>query len=213
MTVRGLARPVLVAAGLSAVAALTACAAPVPAAGPSGSASTPGQAAASASATPASPAARASASQVAISLTHTGAAAGLVSGYLTFTNTGSAACTLSGWPVVTAVTQSGEETKVPHATGSMLNWTYTAPEPRVRLAAGQSAYAIVSSSEATVGTATTCPPPYTRLRVALPGGAAPVTISAWLPGADTYLPSCRNIKGVPDVQISDINSAAILPRQ
>lgn len=234
MTIPGLTRPVFILAGLCSVAALAACAAPAtPATAPATPASAPGvatttQPQASGPATTAAPpapsssaagtgaggqAASCSASQVAVTLTHTGSAAGTEAGYLTFTNTGSAACTLSGWPAVTAITKAGSQTKVAHATGSMLNWTYTSPVPVVSLAHGQAAYAIVSSSETAVGNATSCPPPYTQLAVAIPGGNAATTISAWLPGAGAYLPACRSITGAPDVMISDINPPAILPRQ
>ncbi|HEX4833967.1 MAG TPA: DUF4232 domain-containing protein [Trebonia sp.] len=152
-------------------------------------------------------------SQVATTLTHTGAATGAAGGFLTFTNRGNAPCTLSGWPAVTAITAAGARTPVPHATAAMIgHWRYAAPAPVTTLAPGAAAYAAVQGANVAVGRAGRCPPPYTRLQVAIPGATAPVTLSAWLPGAAAYLPSCPAATGGPAIAESDINPPAILPR-
>jgi hypothetical protein len=152
-------------------------------------------------------------SQVQVTLTHTGAAAGTVGGFLTFTNHGSKPCKLTGWPQVTAITKAGKATKVAHASDTMIGgWTYATPVPVLVLAPGHSGYAVLESSDVAIN-ATSCPPPYTRLKVTIPGGSAASALSAWLPGADAYLPSCLGANGSPVVRISDINSSSILPSQ
>src|SRR5215469_9853729 len=209
--------------GLAAIAfascalALAGCAAQTTSEPASASASAPSSSAsAPASSAAAAPASSAASfcrdSQVAISLTHTGAAAGTVGGYLTFTNRGATTCKLTGWPIVSAITGTGKREVVAHAANTMIGgWQYTTPMPVLRLAPGHSGYAVLQSNDVAVGNATSCPPPYTRLQVSIPGGATPTTLSAWLPGAGTYLPGCLSISGSPVVRISDINSSSILP--
>jgi hypothetical protein len=162
---------------------------------------------------PGAPVAACRDSQVATTLTHTGAATGTVGGFLTFTNRGPGPCTLAGWPTVTAITRAGGRTPVPHATTMMIgHWRYTAPSPVTTLAPGAVAYAALQVTDVTTGDAAMCPPPYTRLEVTIPGGTQPAALSAWLPGAATYLPSCPTVKGGPAIAESDINPPAILPR-
>jgi len=70
------------------------------------------------------------------------------------------------------------------------DWTYSKPLPVRTLRPGQSAYAVVEGSDNPVGGTTKCPAPFTKLTVVLPGNSAGAVISAWLPYADAYLPSC-----------------------
>jgi hypothetical protein len=183
----------------------------VPANPPSSSAAvTPtGSAATSAPAAKGGPAC--TSAQVRISLTGTGAAAGQEGGFLTFTNRGSSACTLTGFPVVTAITAAGKATNVRSGANVFFGgWNMPGQRPVVSLTPGQSAYAALDDGDQPVGSATSCPPPYTKLHVAIPGGAL-ATISAWLPGADAYLPGCLTISGAPDVAVSAIGPASDLP--
>ena len=146
--------------------------------------------------------------EIGISLTHTGAAAGSVGGLITFTNHGASACKLTGFPGLVAVTAAGQEYTVPGSSSVYFDgWTMSSPKPVVSLAPGQYAYADLSDGDNPVGTATSCPPPYVKLRVAIPGGT-PVTISAFLPGLNADLPSCKGINGTPDVAVSAIGPAS-----
>ena len=199
------------AGGTAVVAAacglvLAACGSvPAPSSAPaaSGSPSGAGTPAASspASSPPASPSAASGlaacvTSQLKVALTYTGALGGQAGGYLRFTNDGSAACQMRGWPAVTAVTAAGQATPLRRAHSTMYGaWQQPSPLPAVTLAPGGSAYAVVAAADQPAGSATACPAPYVRLRVTPPGGSADVVVSAWLPGARTYLPSCAAING------------------
>jgi hypothetical protein len=150
-------------------------------------------------------------SQVAITLTHSGAALGTVGGFLTFTNHGSVGCTLTGWPTVTAITAAGDRTTVAHEYVTFFaGWTYERPIPVVTVLPGKFAYAALTDSDLPVGGAASCPPSYTRLQVAIPGGS-PVTISGWLSNDGWYLPGCVGITGAPDIQVSGIGPSKDLP--
>jgi Protein of unknown function (DUF4232) len=151
-------------------------------------------------------------SQLKVSLSNTGALAGQAGGYLRFTNQSQTPCRMSGWPVVVAVTAAGTATPVRHARSTMFGaWHYTAPPPVMTLKPGDSAYAVVESDNQPVGNNTVCPAPYVRLRVSAPGDSGNVTVSAWLPGARSYLPACTSVSGSPTAQTSTITSLASLP--
>jgi Protein of unknown function (DUF4232) len=198
---------------------------PAPGSAPaaSGTPSAPGTR--SASATPSSPAASPSgaggspgglaacaAAQLKLGLTNTGALGGQAGGYLRFTNDGPAACQLDGWPAVVAVTAAGKATTLRHAQSTMYGaWQAPSPLPTVTLQPGGSAYAVVASADQPAGSAASCPAPYVRLRVAPPGGSGGVVVSAWLPGARSYLPSCAAINGSTTGEVSAITPLAALP--
>jgi hypothetical protein len=147
-----------------------------------------------------------------IRLTHTGALGGQAGGYLTFTNTGSAACRLTGWPAVHGLTAAGQGPEFGHARSTMFGaWRYQAPMPVVLIQPGQSAYAVVVGDDHPAGSATSCPAPYRRLTVTPPGSMQSVTISAWLPGATSYLPTCASIQSASTDQVSVIVPLASLP--
>jgi hypothetical protein len=153
------------------------------------------------------------ATALSVTLTGTGALGGQAGGYLKFTDEGRSSCRLTGWPVVVALTAAGRATAAQHAESTMFGaWRYAAPLPVVVLRPGDSAYAVVAASDEPVGSSTHCPAPYVRLRVRPPGRPDYVTISAWLPGARSYLPSCTTIDGSPTAVISAITTLAQLPR-
>jgi Domain of unknown function (DUF4232) len=151
-------------------------------------------------------------SQLKISLTNTSALAGQAGGYLKFTNNSGTPCRMTGWPVVTGLTASGQATRLRHLQSSMFGaWHYSAPPPVVDLQPGDSAYAIVAAGDKPAGSSAHCPAPYARLRVSAPGDSGNVTISAWLPGADSYLPSCASANGSPTAGTSTITTLSSLP--
>jgi Domain of unknown function (DUF4232) len=151
-------------------------------------------------------------SQLKISITNTGALAGQAGGYLKFTNDSRTVCRMSGWPVVLALTATGSATRLRHVQSTMFGaWHYTAPPPVVTLQPGDSAYAVVAADDNAAGGNTHCPAPYVRLRVSPPGDSENVTISAWLPGAVSYLPACTSADGSPTAGTSTITTLSSLP--
>ena len=151
-------------------------------------------------------------SQLKISITNTGALAGHAGGYLKFTNDSRTVCGMSGWPVVLALTATGSATRLRHVQSTMFGaWHYTAPPPVVTLQPGDSAYAVVAADDNAAGGNTHCPAPYVRLRVSPPGDSENVTISAWLPGAVSYLPACTSADGSPTAGTSTITTLSSLP--
>ena len=151
-------------------------------------------------------------SQLKVSLSHTGALAGQAGGYLRFTNHSRTPCRMTGWPVVVALTAAGTATHLQHARSTMFGaWHYTAPPPVMTLKPGDSAYAVVEADDQPAGNNARCPAPYVRLRVSPPGDSGSVTVSAWLPGADSYLPACTSANGSPTAQTSTITTLASLP--
>ena len=151
-------------------------------------------------------------SELKISLTDTGALAGLAGGYLKFTNHSATPCRMSGWPAVIGLTATGQATRLRRLQSSMFGaWHYTAPPPVVTLQPGDSAYAIVAADDKPAGGSTRCPAPYVRLRVSPPGDSGNVTISAWLPGAVSYLPACASADGAPTAGTSTITTLSSLP--
>ena len=150
--------------------------------------------------------------QLKVGLTDTGALGGQAGGYLRFTNTGPAACQMHGWPAVVAVTAAGNATALRRAHSTMYGaWQAPSPLPAVTLAPGGSAYAVVAAADQPSGTAAACPAPYVRLRVSPPGASAGVVVSAWLPGARSYLPSCAAVNGSPTGEVSAITPLSALP--
>lgn len=150
--------------------------------------------------------------QLKISLTNTTALAGQAGGYLKFTNDGGSPCRMSGWPAVIGLKATGQATRLRHLQSSMFGaWHYTAPSPVITLQPGDSAYAIVAADDKPAGDSTRCPAPYVRLRVSPPGDSGNVTISGWLPGAVSYLPSCTSADGSPTAGTSTITTLSGLP--
>ena len=152
------------------------------------------------------------AAELKISIIDTGALAGQAGGYLKFTNDSRTLCHMSSWPVVTGLTATGRATRLRSLQSTMFGaWHYTAPPPVVALRPGDSAYAIVAADDHPAGGSTHCPAPYVRLRVSPPGDSGSVTISARLPGAGSYLPSCTSANGSPTAGTSAITTLSSLP--
>jgi hypothetical protein len=150
--------------------------------------------------------------QLKISLIDTGALAGQAGGYLKFTDESRASCRMSGWPAVAGLTAAGKATALLNLQSTMFGaWHYTSPPPVLTLSPGDAAYAVVAADDHPAGSSTSCPAPYMRLRVSPPGDSASATISAWLPGARSYLPSCPSAKGTPTAGTSTITTLASLP--
>src|ERR1700678_3751618 len=207
--------PSVLAAAACALA-ITACASQEAAGAPAAPAASSGTGATATGSSGTTTAARAGLTacttrQLKITLTDTGAVAGQAGGYLRFTNDGRATCGLSGWPVVAGVSADGKVTTFRHARSTMFGaWEYSAPVP-LTLRPGDSGYAVVAADDLPVGTQTACPAPDVRLRVAAPGSKNSVLISAWLPGARPYLPTCRSVTGAQTSQTSTITTLAKLP--
>ena len=150
--------------------------------------------------------------QLKTSITDTGALAGQAGGYLKFTNDSNSVCRMTGWPVVMALTATGSATRLRHVQSTMFGaWHYTSPPPVLTLRPGDSAYAVVAADDQPANVNTRCPAPYVRLRVSPPGDSANVTISAWLPGAASYLPACTSADGSPTAGTSTITTLSSLP--
>ena len=219
---RGAARSSTVTLGVLAVAAcgltMTACGSQNLSSTTSATASTasaaasPGGTDAATSPSPASAGGDCATSALSISLVNTGALAGQAGGYLKFTNDSGTACRMSGWPKVTGLTATGQATPLRHLQSSMFGaWHYTAPPAVITLKSGDSAYAVVAADNKPAGASTSCPAPYVRLRVSAPGDSGNVTISAWLPGAVSYLPACLSANGSPTAGTSVITTLSNLP--
>jgi len=152
------------------------------------------------------------ASQLKVSISNSGALAGQAGGYLRFTNDSHTPCRMTGWPVVTGLTAAGTATPLRHAQFTMFGaWHYATPPPVVTLQSGDSAYAVVAADDHPAGDTARCPAPYVRLRVSPPGGSGSVVISAWLPGAGSYLPTCTSVNGSPTAETSTITALSSLP--
>lgn len=149
-------------------------------------------------------------SQLKIAITNSGALGGQAGGYLKFTNDGASACQLTGWPSVVALTSAGQGTTLKHAQSTMYGaWQAPAQLPMLELGPGDSAYAVVAADDQPTGNGG-CPAPYRQLRVTPPGSSASVTVTAYLPGAQTYLPACTTAAGAPTAEVSAITPLASL---
>ena len=152
------------------------------------------------------------ASQLKVSISNSGALAGQAGGYLRFTNASHTPCRMTGWPVVTGLSAAGMATLLQHAQSTMFGaWHYTAPPPVVTLQPGDSAYTVVVADDQPAGGQGRCPAPYVRLRISPPGGSGSVVISAWLPGAGSYLPACPSVNGSTTAETSTITTLSSLP--
>jgi Protein of unknown function (DUF4232) len=152
------------------------------------------------------------ASQLKVGISNSGALAGQAGGYLRFTNDSHTPCRMTGWPVATGLSATGTATLLRHAQSTMFGaWHYTAPPPVVTLQPGDSAYAVVVADDQPAGGQSRCPAPYVRLRVSPPGGSGSTVISAWLPGAGSYLPACTSVNGSTTAETSTIATLSSLP--
>ena len=149
-------------------------------------------------------------SQLHVWVTHSGAAAGTVGGYLAFTNRGRSACSLHGWPTLTAL-RPGASSSAVHVRSTMFGpyvggtGPYVRVVPTVRLGHGQTAVAAFTAGDNPGPGETTCPPSYRRLRVTPPRNTRSAVVRAWLAYYDHNLPSCTRI------EVSMVVPAADMP--
>lgn len=128
-----------------------------------------------------------------ISLINSAAALGSIGGYLSFVNTGGQACELSGWPKIVGeprASQVSEDRQV----RAVLNFPPVTGVPTVILNPGSAAVAAFSAGDNPGPDQTSCPPPYRSLNVTPPGNQQSVQLSAWIPYANAFLPSCTPIE-------------------
>jgi hypothetical protein len=142
------------------------------------------------------------ASALKLTLVHTGAVTGEEGGYIQFTNQGRTSCRIDGWPTVVAQTKAGKATSVSRALHGIQfgGWQYAPPQP-VLLMPGASGYAVVAAGDVSAGPTTHCPT-YRWLRVRPPGTSRYVMLSAWLPGAVTFMPACTSVTGSSEIEVS-----------
>ena len=129
-------------------------------------------------------------------------AAGYVSVVLRFTNSGPA-CRLAGWPQVVALNAETRATVSRHVldTPALVNGQVAGPTPLV-LDTGESAYLVVDGTD--VGRARTCPAPYRRFEVRLPGIATAFDLPARVPHTWDYFPACVPLGASPVLPAADI---------
>jgi hypothetical protein len=150
------------------------------------------------------------ASQLKITLVHTGAVTGELGGYIRFTNHGTAACRLTGWPTVVAVSPSGKHVAAAAARHGLMfgGWQYPAPLPVLELRQGSSAYAIVAAADHSTNGGCGS---YRILKVGPPGAAHQVSLSAWLRNDATFLPACTTSTGSAALWVSAVVPLTDLP--
>ncbi len=131
--------------------------------------------------------------QLQISTVNTGAAAGTAGGWLRFLNVGSQPCSLRGWPTVIGVTAAGVTTRARNV-NMLLDSPNVQGTPTVTLNSGDDAFAAFAGGDNPGPSMTTCPPPFTTLRVTPPGATGFVTVSAWNAGDGAYLAACAGLE-------------------
>lgn len=126
-----------------------------------------------------------------ISVVHTAVAAGTVGGYLSFVNMSKEPCHLQGWPTI--IGETAGTTTVSRQVRSVLTFPDVTGVPTVTLDPGAAAVAAFAGGDNPAGSASSCPPPYRSIQVTPPGNTQPVSLSAWIPYDNAYLPSCAGI--------------------
>jgi hypothetical protein len=138
--------------------------------------------------------------QVSVSAGSVVAGLGHVAVPFVFTNQSQATCTLSGYPGVAGLNEMGNQVVQAERTlGGYMGPFLTSPNlPVVPLAPGQSASALIESTDNPIGTATTCPA-YPSFLVTPPN----LTVSVRQPipnfGSDPGIPGCSQIDVHPVV--------------
>lgn len=166
--------------------------------------STPAASSPSTSAPP-GPVATCRTSQLQITLVHSGAAAGIVGGYIGFRNKTDVPCRLSGWPTLIGVQANGTTVRAKHLLSTMFGPYLKAP-PEVTLDHGLAEAAFTGSENAGPCASGTLPT-YRTLRVIPPGNVESTTITAWLGAVGTYFPACGEISVSPVVPSSALYNA------
>jgi hypothetical protein len=82
--------------------------------------------------------------------------------------------------------------------------------PVLELPPGTSGYAVVAAGDVPGRGVRPCAH-YRWLDIAPPGDARHVTVSAWLPDDDAYLPACLAFNRKPDLQVSAVVPRSALP--
>ena len=131
--------------------------------------------------------------QLQISTVNTGAAAGTVGGWLRFHNMATQARFLRGWPTVVGVTVSGATVQARYV-DMLLDSPNVQGTPTVILEPGDDAFAAFAGGDNPVGSAMTCPPSFTTLRVTSPGATGFASVSAWNVGLGADLPDCAGLE-------------------
>lgn len=146
------------------------------------------------------------ASQLQISMVASSAGLGSEGGYLSFVNIGATRCQLRGWPTVVGRTGAGTTTVARQVRSGLLSLPGVAELPIVTLDPGTAAIAAFAGSDIPGPGSRSCPPPppYSTLDVTPPGGAASTSISAWIPYAGAFLPSCEGIEVTPVVPAAEL---------
>ena len=134
--------------------------------------------------------------QLKIRIIHGGPAAGTVGAVIGFTNDASTPCRLAGWPALMAVGPAGRA--VARRTLEVFAGPALTRPPVVTISLGARAVAVLAGPDAPGPGATTCPPPYRRLRVTLPGDTRATVISAWIPSSGD-MPACGRAEISPVV--------------
>jgi Protein of unknown function (DUF4232) len=130
--------------------------------------------------------------QMQIKMGHNGAGLGTTSAYIEFINRSRNVCQLHGWPTLVARTD-GHASRAISLPGSSFPDVTAVGVPAVTLAPDQRADAIFSASDGPTRNNKPCGPSYRTLRVIPPENTHGVTISAWIPNLDRYLPACSAI--------------------
>jgi Protein of unknown function (DUF4232) len=147
-----------------------------------------------------------------ISVVHTAVAAGTVGGYLSFVNMSKEPCHLQGWPTI--IGETAGTTTVSRQVRSVLTFPDVTGVPTVTLDPGAAAVAAFAGGDNPAGSASSCPPPYRSIQVTPPGNTQPVSLSAWIPYDNAYLPSCAGIDVtmvVPEADLPFLEPTASAP--
>ena len=133
-------------------------------------------------------------SDLRVTITNTGAAAGTVGGWLRFENTGMVACALSGFPTLVGISPDGTRTTARH-TSELLDAPLITGAPLVTIEPGGSAFAAFAGGDTPV--AASCPPSYVGLEVTPPGATTSTRLSSFMTGFGQDLPACVGIEVMP----------------
>lgn len=97
-------------------------------------------------------------------------------------------------------------------TNSLLTFPDITIAPTVTLDPRAVAYAAFAGGDNPGLPTSTCPPPFRSLQVTPPGNTEPVSLSAWNPGDNQYLPNCAGIEVTMVVPASDLPYLEPSPR-
>ena len=115
-----------------------------------------------------------------------------VGGYLAFGNRSKRRCTLSGWPSVHGIRGTGASSRaIRERTGPL--GPFVSGIPKVVLAPGHLALAVLSAAAGPTSPERSCGKPYRHLAVSAPESRKTVVLSAWITGLGAYLPACSRI--------------------